>query len=361
MKRKIVYKELFSEGKSDKSNEDDIYAGENFAAVIDGVSHKSSVLVNGRKVRIAEIIVEAIKKMDRPDAPVYAKTLSFEETVKFINLYIEEYLRKHGMEDLIGKMEATGVIYSKYHNQAWIVGDCRMIYDGNIVKNPLEIDQVYIDIRIKLIEALMKEGYTEEELLEHDISRDIIKYPELLEKYIKSDELKKQLEEFRIQRIKTALLACGFSEEEIIEQGLVQKYYDPRVLQQVLKNNPNMKSFGYAVFNGRNTELKNCKVVNLPEDVKEIKLFSDGFPIETFEHNSDIGTAVRTIRKRASDDKLSIKGNPATHMAKKYSRTENRRAIDDASAIIFTIERDEKAIENRETEISVQGGDEEEK
>lgn len=48
-----------------------------------------------------------------------------------------------------------------------------------------------------------------------------------------------------------ALMKEGYTEEEISEQGLVQKYYDPRILQQNLKNNPNMKSFGYAVFNGR--------------------------------------------------------------------------------------------------------------
>lgn len=43
-------------------------------------------------------------------------------------------------------------------------------------------------------------------------------------------------------------------------------------------------------------------------------------------------------------------------MAKKYSETENRRAIDDTSVLIFSIvKEDEKNIENE------QGGDEEEK
>lgn len=345
MQRKIVNRESFSVGKKAGDNQDDIYVGKDFAAVIDGVSHKSSVLVKGKKVRIAEIITEAIRKMDRPGAPVYAKTLSFEECVKFINLYIQEYLQRYGMDDQIGKMEATGVIYSRFHNQLWLVGDCRAIYDGNVLQNPLKIDKVYMDIRTKLIESLLKEGYSEKELIKHDISRDIIKSPELLAEYIKSPELREKLERYRAQRIKRALLECGFSEEEIEEQGLIQKFYNPRDLQQVIKNNPNMGSFGYAVFNGKNTEIHNCRVVTLPNNVKTIKMFSDGFPIDALNNDKDIGYAVRTIRKRSSKDPLSISANPSTHVAVRYSKKANRveeNAIDDASAVIIEIVRDEK-------------------
>lgn len=345
MERRIVNKESFSLGKKQGKNEDEIYIGKDFVAVIDGVSHKSSVLVDGKEVRIAQIITESIRKLDRPEAPVYAKTLSFEEFVEMINYYIEEYLQNHGMADQIGKMEATGVIYSRFHNQLWLVGDCRAIYDGNVVQNPLKIDGVYIDIRTKLLEALLKEGYTKEELMKKDISRDIIKQPELLARYIKTPELRTQLEEYRTQRIKSALLECGFLETEIEEQGLIQKFYNPRDLQKVLKNNPNMKSFGYAVFNGEYTETKNCIVVKLPRDVKTIKMFSDGFPIEALDGDKDIGEAVRMIHERAAADCLATKINPATHMAVRYSQNKNRDeeyAIDDASAVIIEIERDEK-------------------
>lgn len=350
MERRIINKESFSAGKKEGHNDDDIYIGKDFAAVIDGVSHKSSVLVNGKKVKIAEIVTEAIRKMDRPGAPVYAKTLSFEECVKFINLYIKEYLQKYGLTDQVGKMEATGVIYSRFYNQIWLVGDCRAIYDGNIVQNPLKIDEVYIDIRTKIIEALMQEGYNEEQLMQKDISTDIIKHPELLAEYIKSTESREQLEEYRAQKIRRALLECGFSEEEIEAQDLVKKYYNPRDLQQIIKNNPNMGAFGYAIFNGENTEIKNCKVVNLPENVKTIKMFSDGFSIDALNNDKDIGHAVRTIRRRASKDPLSIGKNPATHVAVRYSKKANRieeKSIDDASAVIIEIERDERKTDER--------------
>ena len=342
MQRKILNKESYSAGKHEGHNDDDIYVGKDFAAVIDGVSHKSSILVDGKQIKMAQIIIEAIRKMDRPGAPVYAKTLSFEECVKFINLYIQEYLERHGVGEAAGNLEATGAIYSRFHNQIWLVGDCKAIYDGNVAQNPLKIDEVVVDIRTKLIEALLQEGYTEEELMQNDISVNIIKHPNQLAKYIKNSTTVQQLEQYRAERIKRALLECGFTEAEIVEQDLIRKYYNPRDLQAFLKNNPNMKEYGFAVFNGKYTETKNCKVVNLPANVRTIKLFSDGFPIDSLNNDKDIGYAVRKIRKKAEKDPLSIGINRAVHVAKRYSAKEARKAIDDASAVIIEIVREEE-------------------
>lgn len=345
MQRRIVNKEIFSAGKKQGKNDDDIYVGKDFAAVIDGVSNKSSILVDGKTLKISHIITEAIRKMERPDAPVYAKTLSFEEWVKFINLYIKEYLQRHGVGEVVGKMEATGVIYSRYHNQIWLVGDCKAIYDGTVVENPLKIDEVVIDIRRKLVEGLLQEGYTEEQLMSNDVSQDIIINPNLLSRYINNPQIIEELEQYRTQRIKEALIEGGYSEAEIEEQDLVHKYYNPRDLQKLAKNNPNIGSLGYAIFNGQNTEVRNCKIITLPKGVRTIKLFSDGFPIDTLNNDKDIGYAVRTIRKRAKIDPLSIKTNSAAHVAARYSKNPNRieeYAIDDASAVIIEIVRNEK-------------------
>ena len=66
---------------------------------------------------------------------------------------------------------------------------------------------------------------------------------------------------------------------------------------------------------------------------------------EALNNNKGIGYAVRTIRRRAKADPLSIKTNPATRVAARYSKSPNRvedYAIDDASAVIIEILRDEK-------------------
>lgn len=66
MQRRIVNKESFSAGKTERHNDDNIYIGKDFAAVIDGVSNNSSIIVNGKEIKISHVITEAIRKMDRP-------------------------------------------------------------------------------------------------------------------------------------------------------------------------------------------------------------------------------------------------------------------------------------------------------
>lgn len=337
MERKIINRESISSGKKQRSNDDDIYIGEDFAAVIDGVSHKSSLKVGDKEIKIAQIITEAIRKIDGEQAPQYAKTLNFDEFVRYINWYISEYLTQYDMTDEIGKVEATGVVYSKYQNQIWLVGDCRAIYDGHIVKNPLKVDEVYIDIRIQIVKALLEAGYSEEELETNDISKTIIWKPETLEQYIHDTKSRERIEQYRRDRIKKALLECGFSEKEIEEESLVKKYYNPRDLQAMLKNNPNAGDYGYAIFNGQYTEQKNCKVEQLPENVKKIKLFSDGFSINALNNDKDIGYAVRKNWAKTKKDPLSISENRATHPAVRYGKGAKEKAIDDASAVVIEI------------------------
>ena len=77
--RTIRNLESTSIGKTRVKNDDGIYIGENFAAVIDGVSSKSAIIIDGKKVRIADIIINAIKRIDGKSAPLYAKTLNLNE------------------------------------------------------------------------------------------------------------------------------------------------------------------------------------------------------------------------------------------------------------------------------------------
>ena len=143
-KRKIIRVEATSIGKYTGKNDDGIFIGQNFAAVIDGVSNRSTIELNGKKVKMAEIITEAIKKLDSYNSPQYAKELNFQEFIMYINMYVRKYCEYKGHELKENELEATAAIYSKYHNQIWMVGDCRAVYDGNLVQNELEIDKLYI-------------------------------------------------------------------------------------------------------------------------------------------------------------------------------------------------------------------------
>lgn len=346
-KRKIKNVESTSIGKTTGHNDDGIYIGENFAAVIDGVSSKSTVEVNGKKVNIANIIIEALEKLDRPSAPVYAKTLSFEEFVEYINMYIRKYCQTINISLTDTPLEATAAIYSKYYNQIWIIGDCRAIYDGNVISNDLKIDEVYTDLRVKIINELLNSGYRAEKLWKEDISKKIIANPQDISQYISDEELVAKIGSQISSTMKQSLLECGFTEKEIEEQGLLEKYRNPRDLQQYLKNNPNVGEYGYSVLNGIKTATENCICQDLPENVRDIKLFSDGFPIEALRNRKDLGYAIRKIRSLASNDPLSINRNKAVKAAIRQSNRDEILAIDDASAVNIAIEHIEERDDER--------------
>ena len=304
--------------------------------------------INGKKIEIAEIITEAIKKIDRPSAPQYAKELKFEEFVKFINLYIQKYCQNIAYPIQEKPLEATGAIYSKYYNQIWLVGDCRVIYDGNVIQNELKIDEVFTKIRIELTNALLEEGYTEEELIEgSEIERKIMNEPEIITKYIKNEKKSEELLHFIKDTMRETLQECGFTEEQIKKDNLLNKYYSPQELQKYLKNNPNVGDYGYSIFNGIYTELKNCIVKALPNDVKKIRMSTDGISIDVLGKSKNIGEIIRTIRKKAQLDPLSIGTNRTLKSAYRQSKRGNYFSIDDASTVNFELEYENERDEER--------------
>ncbi len=346
--RRIRNVESTSIGKCPEKNDDDIYIGENYAAVIDGVSNKSTIERDGKKIGVANIITEAIRKLDEKSAPSYAKKLEFEEFTDCVNLYIKKYCEHIGYDLYKKPLEATGAIYSRAHNQIWIVGDCRAIYDGKVIQNELKIDEVYAKLRVSIINILLKNGYTVGDLLKRDISKEFIKEPEKIPEVIQDKDVVQTIEEIIQITMHETLLKCGFSEEEIKEGNLLQKYNTPRKLQVYFKNNPNANEYGYSVFNGIKTEGKNCIVQDMPEDVRHIRLFSDGFPVKMLNNNKDLGYAIRANRRLAEKDPLSINENRGVKGASKQTqREDNILAVDDASAVDIIIERVEERDDER--------------
>lgn len=347
IKRVIRNVESTSVGKTTGHNDDDIYIGENFAAVIDGVSNKSSVIVNGKKIKVANIITEALRKIDKKTTPGYAKTLTAEEFLAYINMYIRKYCQNIGIDITAYSLEATGAIYSKYHNQIWLIGDCGAVYDGNAISNELKIDYIYALLRVDIIKELLQAGYTIEGLIQDDVSKEIINNPQSITEYVSDTDLANKITKHIQTTMYRTLLECGFSEDEIITQGLLQKYYSPRELQEYLKNNVNAGEYGYAIFNGIRTPVENCRVESLPENVRNIRLSSDGFPIKVLKESRDLGQAIRSIRKLAAKDPLSINENMGVRPALRQSRRDNVLAIDDASAVVINIEYEKERDDER--------------
>ena len=233
--------EQFLKGKYGKDElcEDAICVSENFIAVIDGVSSQSEFIYQNKKLGkiIADILMEAIPKLNNK--------LDCYQSIDFLNNYILDYYKKHGIlkkisGDAADQPSASVIMYSKYYNQIWLIGDCMALYENTIVDNALEVDKLYTKIRKTIIEYLLETGYTEEQLLQNDISSKFVKNLSKIQPYIRN------------------------------------KTYNSK--------------YDYVVIDGFNKPNKKLiKCIDLPNNVKEVVFVSDGYrkPFHTLKESEE--------------------------------------------------------------------------
>ena len=224
---KIIEKFLMGKYNNDELCEDGISISDDFIAVIDGVSSQSNFRYNNKKLGkiICEILLDAIPKLD--------KKLDCYQAIDFLNEFIIKYYKEHGIyeeisDDAANQPSASVIIYSKYYNQIWLIGDCRALYGNTLLENKLKVDELYTQIRKMTIEYLLKTGYTEEQLLENDIAKKFI-------------------------------------------QNLSKR-------QPYIRNKTFNSEFDYVVIDGFNEpDKKLIKCIDVPKEVKEIVFTSDGY------------------------------------------------------------------------------------
>lgn len=160
--------------------EDGIIVTDDFAAVIDGSTSKSTVNIhndvsNGRycMLLICDYIKQAKKDID---------------VVEFCK-GVTEFVRSHYDKDLLihlslhpeERMAASCVIYSNYHKQIWMIGDCQCIVEQCFYDNPKPYEAVLAERRSEIaIQMIEQDGITIEELTVDDKARKAI-IPEMIE------------------------------------------------------------------------------------------------------------------------------------------------------------------------------------
>ncbi len=220
--------EEFCQGKqSEETNEDAIFYNDHFIAVIDGVTAKGTKLYNGRKTgRVArDILLEAL--------PTLKPTMTKEECFTILNKAIREQIEEGSKkEDIPG---ASILLYSNHYHQLWVCGDCACMVNGIYYDNSKKVDQVVSETRALFIELLKEKGFTEEDLLKKDYSREYI--------------------------------------------NILLRW------QNVLDNNYT-SPYGYILLNGGNIDFSRIKEIPIQEG-DEVVLASDGYPFlkETLEES----------------------------------------------------------------------------
>lgn len=148
-------------------NEDMFWIGDHFCLVADGVTSKSNTQYNGKTGgRIAvECLVQCMEKLSGNED---ARTV-----LNRMRDTIRQFMSQNGIPDSLDP-QASVLIYSYARRELWSVGDCPFMIDGRRYRNEKKIDALYSALRAVTIETLLMDGYSQEQLLQHDLARDMI-------------------------------------------------------------------------------------------------------------------------------------------------------------------------------------------
>ena len=140
--------------KSPEACEDGMVVTDDFIAVIDGSTSKTSKhlnpdMKNGRyaMMLISEYIWEELKADASVDDFCQGVTAYIYNKV-YEKLGVEERLKEHPEE----RLTASAILYSRTRNEVWMVGDCQAIIDGKLYENGKPYEQEIARKRVELIE-----------------------------------------------------------------------------------------------------------------------------------------------------------------------------------------------------------------
>lgn len=140
--------------KSPEACEDGLVVTDDFIAVIDGSTSKTTKhlnpdMKNGRyaMMLISEYIREELKADASVDDFCQGVTAYIYNKV-YEKLGVEERLKEHPEE----RLTASAILYSRTRNEVWMVGDCQAIIDGKLYENGKPYEQEIARKRVELIE-----------------------------------------------------------------------------------------------------------------------------------------------------------------------------------------------------------------
>lgn len=179
--------------KSPETCEDGIVVTNNHIAVIDGSTSKTSrrISPNISNGQFAAIQIQDVVSKMPADITLEAFCQLVTECMATAIMQScdadKEMLSHHTGKDISflsseQRPAASAAIYSRYHQQVWLIGDCQCMTDGVLFDNDKPAEAVNAAKRSRFIQQLFRdrnENYTPEspltqELQQHDIGRDYI-------------------------------------------------------------------------------------------------------------------------------------------------------------------------------------------
>lgn len=160
---------------SQQTNEDAIVVTDNFIAVIDGSTSKSShrfhpTMSNGQYCMT--LVRQYIESMPADtDCQHFCHNIT--QYIHFVYARMQADMQKL-LQQPTERMAASAAIYSQARKELWLVGDCQCLVDGTFFDNPKPYEQPVAEMRSAFIRLQLMQGKHIEDFQQHDYGRDFI-------------------------------------------------------------------------------------------------------------------------------------------------------------------------------------------
>jgi len=237
---RAIIEEQFIQSKTGKLKdcEDLIYTGENFTAVIDGFTPKTSRRWNKETggQAAAKIISEAFDIMPHD----YTAHQAADMITAMINDFYKDFNAVEVVEtDPKQRIAASFAAISLFRKETWLIGDCQILLGNQRVSNPRIVDRVLSNVRALLLELEILKGATVEQLSQNDAGRKFIM--------------------------------------PLLEE------------QSRLQNNLAAGKYWYPIFDGSPIPANGIIIKSIPNNINNIVLATDGYPVlkDTLKESED--------------------------------------------------------------------------
>lgn len=237
--------------------EDIIVVSKNYIAVIDGATSKTSNTFEGKTGgKIAAELIASYLENGLKDSDIDYKTATCR-----IQAELQEYARKHNLEENGIHLCASAVIYSIAKRQIWAVGDCQFILNNKHYTFYKKVDTILSDARSLAIHMLLNSGYTEEELMKEDQARKLILGELKMQQYLENQDDEYGYSVFSSQgSVKTILVTDVPPGSEIVlaSDGYPELFGTLSESEARLKELIRLDPLCYKIYKSTKGLMKNC-------------------------------------------------------------------------------------------------------
>ena len=175
----LLEKQTLPKTGREEDNEDALYVGEKYIAVIDGSTSKTGLRYAGKTGgRLAsELVRDALGKMDGSESP--------EAFARSLQQALWDFQREKALDPGV-HLCATVVAYNVEKRQIYAIGDSQYMVDGKAGDTARLVDAIFSGARAALIHAMLAQGMTEEELLVRDEARELLLPLLLRQRYLEN-------------------------------------------------------------------------------------------------------------------------------------------------------------------------------